>query len=144
MKGINCKAADQIIVDSQDYTGFTKYKPSVIAAAAVIAVCELLLGDGNVKMSARERCWLSLLKTGHVNAEQVKKCNELMMMMCWNKKICVDGLKEEVFKNGSLIMTMVSGEAPSSATSSSHRHGKQPVIPGEASSSSATTSSRRA
>lgn len=52
-------------------TGFTKYKPSVIAAAVVIAVCELLFRDGNVNMSACERCWLSLLKTGHVNTVSI-------------------------------------------------------------------------
>ncbi|KAH9802925.1 putative cyclin-D6-1 [Citrus sinensis] len=120
-KGIERRTLNEIIIQTQDNISFTRFRPSVIAASAVLTACRLLYDD------IYEENKKILLSRKYVEEEDLETCLDETYEKCIEKKILL--LRDVWFveKPKLEIGAAEIAKAGETSSSGSHRSGKEPI-----------------
>ncbi|GAY52536.1 hypothetical protein CUMW_142590 [Citrus unshiu] len=120
-KGIERRTLNEIIIQTQDNISFTRFRPSVIAASAVLTACRLLYND------IYEENKKILLSRKYVEEEDLETCLDETYEKCIEKKILL--LRDVWFveKPKLEIGAAEIAKAGETSSSGSHRSGKEPI-----------------
>ncbi|KAH9802920.1 cyclin-D2-2 [Citrus sinensis] len=115
-RGVKRRSINEIIIQTQGDINFTRFRPSVIAASAILVGGRLLFDNLLYKINK-----MILLASSCVNKEELEACLTKTYEMCIGKKILLERNEGRELKVG----------AGETSSSSSHRPGKEPKQAGE-------------
>ncbi|XP_031280061.1 uncharacterized protein LOC116138492 [Pistacia vera] len=106
---IKQRTLNEIVIQAQGDIEFTKFRPSVIAAAAILSACKLKYKENDMYYN----CYKFLLGLKFVHEEELNACTKKTTEMCIYKRIVIE--EDEP------------GSSSEAGGSSSSRTGKEPL-----------------